>query len=97
MSAGESSSGMIGGGLDHMERPTSALHLARVTLSLRQLGAEPHTKEVGRYEVYYRHRLRSARSHDGRRGLTARAADAGASSAHVRQSHDSEIRRAPPP
>src|ERR1041385_8924471 len=40
--------------LDHMERPTSALHLTRVTLSLRQLGAEPHTKEVGRDEVYNR-------------------------------------------
>ena len=38
--------------LDNMERPTSALHLTRVTLSLRQLGAEPHTKEVGRAEVY---------------------------------------------
>jgi hypothetical protein len=34
--------------LDHMERPTSALHLTRVTLCLRQLGAEePHTEEVG--------------------------------------------------
>jgi hypothetical protein len=33
---------------DHIERPTSGLHLQRVTLSLRQLGAEPHTKEVGR-------------------------------------------------
>ena len=35
-----------------MERPTSALHLTRVTLRLRQLNAEPHTKEVGRAEVY---------------------------------------------
>ena len=34
--------------LSSMERPTSALHRTRVTLSLRQLGAEPHTKEVGR-------------------------------------------------
>src|ERR671913_2624821 len=40
-----------------MERPTSALHLTRVTLSLRQLGAEPHTKEVGRDEVYNHHYL----------------------------------------
>ena len=28
----------------HMERPTSALHLSRITLDLRQLRAEPHTK-----------------------------------------------------
>jgi hypothetical protein len=36
-----------------MERPTSALHLTRVTLCLRDLNAEPHTKEVGRDDVYY--------------------------------------------
>jgi hypothetical protein len=43
--------------LDNMERPTSALHLTRVTLCLRELNAEPHTKEVGRAEVYNHHRL----------------------------------------
>ena len=37
--------------LDHMERPTSALHSSRVTLDLRQLNAEPHTKEVGHGRV----------------------------------------------
>ena len=47
------------------------MHLTRVTLSLRQLGAEPHTKEVGRDEVYYCHCLRSARGDDGRCGLVA--------------------------
>ena len=26
---------------DHMERPTSALHLSRVTLDVRRLGREP--------------------------------------------------------
>ena len=36
-----------------MEPATPALHLGRVTLSLRQLGVEPHTKEVGHGEVYY--------------------------------------------
>src|SRR5262245_16635031 len=69
--------------LDHMERPTSALHLTRVTLSLRQLGAEPHTKEVGRDEVYNHHCLRSARGHDGRGGVVAGAPDAGAAYAGV--------------
>jgi hypothetical protein len=43
--------------LDHMEGPTSALHLTRVTLCLRQLRAEPHTKEVGHDGVYYHRRL----------------------------------------
>ena len=43
--------------LDHMEGPTSALHLTRVTRCLRQLGAEPHTKEVGHGAVYYHRRL----------------------------------------
>jgi len=52
-----------------MERPTSALHLTRVTLSLRQLGAEPHTKEVGRDEVYNHHRFRSARGDNRGRGV----------------------------
>src|SRR6185503_12139121 len=60
-----------------MERPTSALHLTRVTLTVRALNAEPHTKEVGRDEVYYHHCFRSARGHDGRRGVVARASDAG--------------------
>src|SRR5438876_7958478 len=45
-----------------MERPTWALHLTQVTLSLRQLGAEPHTKEVGRDEVYYHHCVPSEHS-----------------------------------
>ena len=66
-----------------MERPTSALHLTRVTLSLRQLGAEPHTKEVGRDAVYNHHCLRSARGHDGGGGAVAGPADAGAPSADV--------------
>jgi hypothetical protein len=70
--------------LDHMERPTSALHLTRVTLSLRQLGAEPHTKEVGRDEVYNHHCLRSARRHDGSRGLIPWVPHAGASYAEFR-------------
>jgi hypothetical protein len=54
-----------------MERPTSALHLTRITLSLRQPGAEPHTKEVGRDEVYNHHCFRSARGDDHGRGLIA--------------------------
>ena len=58
--------------LDHMERPTSALQLSRVTLCLRELNAEPHTKEVGRDAVYYYHCLRSARG-DDRGGALARA------------------------
>src|SRR5207237_4592765 len=73
-----------GGHLDHMERPTSALHLTRVTLSLRQLGAEPHTKEVGRGKVYYCHCVRSARSDDGRCGPVAGPSDAGVAYARVR-------------
>jgi hypothetical protein len=72
--------------LDHMERPTAALHLTRVTLSLRQLGAEPHTKEVGRDEVYNHHCLRSARGHHGGRGVVAGSADAGAPSVDVGRS-----------
>jgi len=82
--------------LDNMERPTSALHLTRVTLSLRQLGAEPHTKEVGRAEVYNHHCLRSARGHDGRRDLTAGSPDVCAAVPHVRQSDDPPIRGARP-
>jgi DNA replication protein DnaC len=69
--------------LDHVERPTSALHLTRVTLSLQQRGAEPHTKEVGRDEVYNHHCFRSARGDDHGRGLIARAPDAGTPSADV--------------
>src|SRR5437016_2396076 len=79
-----------------MERPTSALHLTRVTLSLRELGAEPHTKEVGRDEVYNHHCLRSARSDDGRRGLAAGTSDAGTPHARVGYCHDSALRRARP-
>ena len=45
-----------------MERPTPAWHLSRITLDLRQLRAEPHTKEVGGHvEVYTHHCLRSSR------------------------------------
>src|SRR5687768_11066096 len=75
-----------------MERPTSALHLTRVTLSLRELGAEPHTKEVGRDEVYNHHRFRSARGHDGGGGAIAGAAHPGAALDDFGQSHDSAIR-----
>src|SRR4026208_177029 len=78
--------GLTSPGLDNKERPTSGLHLTRVTLSLRQLGAEPHTKEVGRAEVYNHHCLRSARGHDGRRDLTAGSPDVCAAVPHVRQS-----------
>src|SRR5687768_2018481 len=63
--------------LDHMERPTSALHLTRVTLTVRALNAEPHTKEVGRDAVYYHHCVRSARGHDGCRGAVGGTTDAG--------------------
>src|SRR5437868_8857264 len=52
-----------------MERPTLALHLTRVTLSPRQLGVEPHTKEVGRAAVYNHPCLRSARRDYRRRRL----------------------------
>ena len=58
--------------------------LTRVTLSLRQLRAEPHTKEVGHDAVYYYHCLRSARRDDGGRGVAAGPADAGAAPADVR-------------
>ena len=47
---------------------------------LRQLRAEPHTKEVGRDAVYDHRRLRSARRHDGGGGFIAGAPDAGAAS-----------------
>jgi len=45
---------------DDMERPTSARHPTRVALSLRKLGAAPHTRENGRDEVYNHHCLRLA-------------------------------------
>src|SRR5262245_30483176 len=80
-----------------MERPTSALHLTRVTLHVQPLSAEPHTKEVGRGEVYYHHRVRSARSDDGRRGVTPRTSDSGAAHARVRYPHDSSLPRSPAP
>lgn len=86
--------------LDPMERPTSALHLTRVTLSLRELGAEPHTKEVGRDAVYNHHCFRSARGDDGGRGLGVGRARAGAPRADVRERRHSEIcgaRSAPAP
>src|SRR5262245_48473223 len=67
--------------------------VTRVTLSLRQLGAEPHTKEVGREEVYYRHRLRSARRDDGRRGVSRRESAAGAPLARVRGPDGRAVRR----
>ena len=82
---------------DHMESPTWALHLTRVTLSLRQLGAEPHTKGVGRGEVYDRHCLRSARGDDGSRGAIARTADPGASHVELRFRNDPALRRTPAP
>ena len=44
-----------GARIDHMERPTPALHLSRVALDLRQLNAEPHTKEVDHGRVYNHH------------------------------------------
>src|SRR5918994_533830 len=78
-----------------MERPTSALHLTRVTLSLRQLGAEPHTKEVGRAEVYNHHRVRSPRGHHRRRSIAAGPADASAPFPDVRDPDDPALRRAP--
>src|SRR5690606_24200349 len=59
-----------------MERPTSALHLTRVTLDLRGLNAEPHTKEVGHGRVYYHRGVRSARGNDGGGGAAAGAPDA---------------------
>src|SRR6267143_321908 len=58
-------------GLDHMERPTSALHLSRITLDLRELRAEPHTKEVGHHGVYSSDCVRSACRHDGGGGAPA--------------------------
>src|SRR4030095_11297963 len=63
---------------DNMERPTSALHLSRITLDLRQLRAEPHTKEVGHHAVYSSDCVRSACRHEGGGGVAAGAADAGA-------------------
>jgi Transposase IS116/IS110/IS902 family len=46
-----------------MKRPTSALQGAGYA-ARAPLNAEPHTKEVGRGEVYYHHCLRSARGDD---------------------------------
>src|SRR5215470_2688207 len=83
--------------LDHMERPTSALHLARITLSLRQLGAEPHTKEVGRDEVYNHRGVRSARRYNGGRGGAARPAHTRAAATPVGHGDDYPVHRAPPP
>src|SRR5436190_20148174 len=78
-----------------MERPTPALHLSRITLDLRQLRAEPHTKEVGHVEVYNHRRFRSARGDHGGRGLTAGTSDAGAAHVDVRRADDSSFRGAP--
>src|SRR5882672_3015367 len=77
-----------------MERPTSALHLTRVTLSLRQLGAEPHTKEVGRDAVYNYHRFRSARCDDGGRCLVTEPAHAGTAVDDLGHGHDYAVRGA---
>src|SRR2546430_10826143 len=77
-----------------MERPTSALHLTRVALSLRQLGAEPHTKEVGRDEVYNHHCFRSACSDDGSRRAVTGSADASPARADVGYSDDCALPRA---
>src|SRR4029453_350317 len=74
-------------------RPTPALHLTRVTLCLRELNAEPHTKEVGHGEVYYHHCLRSARRNNGGRGAPAAAADATASFGDLGHSDDSALCR----
>src|SRR3954471_8585502 len=72
--------------------------LTRVTLSLRELGAEPHTKEVGRDAVYNHHCVRSACRDDDGRGVVAGAADAGASSADVGQrNHCALCRSTAPP
>src|SRR5579872_5120180 len=69
--------------------------MTRVTLSLRQLGAEPHTKEVGRDAVYNHHRLRSACRDDGGRRLVAAPPHAGAPLGDVGHRHDRALRRAP--
>src|SRR5580765_3723333 len=69
--------------------------MTRVTLSLRQLGAEPHTKEVGRDAVYYSHRLRSARRDDGGRRLVAEPAHTGATVDDLGHRHDCALRGAP--
>src|SRR4030095_14737541 len=54
--------------------PTPALHLSRITLDLRQLRAEPHTKEVGPHGVYSSDCVRSACRHDRGGGAPARPA-----------------------
>src|SRR5258708_454674 len=79
-----------------MERPTSALHLTRGTLSLRQLGAEPHTKEVGRDAVYNGHWFRSARRDDGGGGATRESSDAGTPHVALGRADDCPIRGATP-
>src|SRR5262249_13642304 len=79
--------------LDHMERPTSALHLTRVTLTVRALNAEPHTKEVGHDAVYNHHCLRSPRGHDGRGRSVAGAPDPCAPRIVLGHPDDSAVRR----
>src|SRR5882757_8664769 len=74
-----------------MERPTSALHLTRVTLSLRQLGAEPHTKEVGHERVYNHRGLRSACRVSGGGGVVAWATNAVAPAARRRFADDRAV------
>src|SRR6185503_7952048 len=78
-------------GLDKMEGPTSALQIPRVTLDLRELNAEPHTKEVGHVGVYNHRCVRSARGNDRRRRVVARAPDTCASCPDLRQRHDCTI------
>src|SRR5690242_17889855 len=69
-------------GLDHMERPTSALQSAGYA-ARGPLNAEPHTKEVGRDAVYNHHCLRSACGDDSRRGPVTGSAHAGTAFADV--------------
>src|SRR4051812_8156466 len=61
--------------LDNMERPTSALQRAGYA-ARGPLNAEPHTKEVGRAEVYNHRGVRSSRGHHGRRSVTPGRRDA---------------------
>src|SRR4030095_1257194 len=79
------------GPLDNMERPTSALQGAGYA-ARGPLNAEPHTKEVGRDEVYNHHRLRSARGDHSGRGTVARPPNTSPAPADVRQFHDSALR-----
>jgi two-component system sensor histidine kinase KdpD len=55
---------------------------------------QPHTKEVGRDEVYNHYCLRSACGDDGRRRVAAESAHAGASFANIGRSDDCAVRRA---